>query len=82
MADEHLDNALAEQFAGRADVIHRLKTTDAHFRHLLERNHVLWREIQDIHADVEAADDDRRRDLEKDRLRVLDEIAARIAEAG
>jgi uncharacterized protein YdcH (DUF465 family) len=78
MSEEHLDHALAEEFAGHATQIHALKTTDAHFRQLLGRNHDLWREIHRLQSGVEAGSDARLEALEKQRLAVLDQIAARL----
>jgi uncharacterized protein YdcH (DUF465 family) len=81
MQTEHLDNALAEEFAGHGETIHRLKVTDPNFKALMEQNHALWLQIQNIQNGVTPADDSVRRDLEKRRLKLLDEIAAAIAKA-
>ena len=83
MADnqEHLDHALAEEFAGHSSTIHALKISDAHFRGLMQRNHALWLEIRDVQEGRKPASDEVRHDLEKKRLKLLDEIAAVIAKA-
>lgn len=81
MQPEHLDHALAEEFAGHADAIHTLKTTSAHFRSLLEQNHEIWRQIQNIQSGVAPTSDDHLTNLEKQRLRLLDEIAKAVAAA-
>lgn len=78
---EHLDRALAEEFAGHGHTIHQLKERDTRFRSLLESNHALWLEIQNIQTNVTPADDGARHTLEKRRLALLDEIAARIHQA-
>lgn len=78
---EHLDHALAEEFAGHGDTIHSLKMSDPDFRAMMEKNHALWLEIQAIQQDVTPAEDGVRHALEKRRLKLLDEIAARIAKA-
>ncbi len=78
---EHLDTALAEEFAGHGDTIHKLKISDPHFKALMEQNHALWLEIQTIQQDVTPAEDSARHALEKKRLKLLDEIAASIAKA-
>ena len=80
-AIEHLDRALAQEFTGHAETIHRLKMSDGHFRQLMEQNHALWSEIQYIHNGVHVAEDSVRRDLEKRRLAVLDEIGVFIRRA-
>jgi uncharacterized protein YdcH (DUF465 family) len=78
---EHLDRAIAEEFAGEAEIIHRLKIANPRFKSLMEKNHELWEEIQSIQNGVAPAADTVLEDLEKRRLRILDEIAALIAEA-
>ena len=78
MADEHLDLALAEEFAGKGEVIHKLKVSNAHFKGLMEKNHTLWSEIQQIQNNVKPASDERLEDLRKQRLALLDEIASMI----
>lgn len=79
--DEHLDNALAGEFSGHGDTIHRLKTTNAHFKNLMEKNHQLFVEIKNIQTEVTPASDETLRDLEKKRLGLLDEIGAMISDS-
>jgi uncharacterized protein YdcH (DUF465 family) len=74
----HLDDALAEEFADKADAIHALKASDTRFRDLLEQNHRLWEQIQQIQNGIAPAEDAVLEDLEKRRLVVLDAIAARL----
>ncbi len=81
MSEHHLDRALAEEFAGEEETIHQLKTRDAAFRELMERNHFLWAEIQKIQAQLEPAEQARREQLERQRLVLLDDIATRIRAA-
>lgn len=76
-----LSHDLAEEFAGKAEVIHDLKLSNAHFRRLLEENHVLYKEIQSIQTGVAPASDEALEGLEKKRLTLLDEIASMISEA-
>jgi uncharacterized protein len=78
-----LSEDLAEEFADKADLIHALKVKDHHFARLIEKNHVLWKEIQQIQKGIHPADDEALETLEKQRLLVLDEIGAmlRAAEA-
>jgi len=78
---EHLDRALEEEFTGHGDTIHRLKVASAEFKALMEENHSLWRQIQGIQSGAAAASDATLEALEKQRLRVLDEIGARIRAA-
>lgn len=81
MQTEHLDRALAEEFAGHGETIHRLKIGDPAFKRLMEENHALWVEIQHIQSGDTPASDERLETLEKQRLRLLDRIAALVAEA-
>lgn len=73
--ETHLDHALAEEFSGRSAEIHALKASDAHFRKLLERNHDLWRQIQQVENGLKPSSDEHLETLQKQRLAVLDEIA-------
>lgn len=81
MKVEHLDHALEQEFAGHADTIHRLKTTDPAFKNLLEVNHHIWREIHNIENGVTPASDDYLTSLRKQRLNILDEIAKLVGDA-
>jgi len=81
MTQEHLDHALAEEFAGHAQTIHALKLRDAHFAHLLERNHTLFKEINRIQSGIAPAEDAALERLERERLAALDQIAAAVAAA-
>jgi uncharacterized protein YdcH (DUF465 family) len=78
MTDTHLDRALSEEFAGRSAEIHALKAADPAFGKLLERNHELWAEIQKIQESIQPAEDAVLEDMEKRRLKVLDEISVRL----
>lgn len=77
-APEHLDHALVEEFAGQGAAIHRLKTSDPQFASLMERNHGLWKQIQQIQKGLEPTEDAVLAQLEKQRLAVLDEIAGKL----
>jgi len=81
MSTEHLDHALSEEFAGKSATIHTLKTTNAHFHKLLEHNHELWQQIQNIQNGITPTDDTTLEVLEKKRLKLLDEIASMVAAA-
>jgi uncharacterized protein YdcH (DUF465 family) len=81
MQTEHLDRALAEEFAGHGEAIHRLKISDPAFKSMMERNHAIWLEIHRIEGGEAAASDTYLESLKKQRLAVLDEIAAAIRKA-
>jgi uncharacterized protein YdcH (DUF465 family) len=78
---EHLDHALEQEFAGHAATIHRLKVSDPAFKALLELNHQIWREIQNIQNGVAPASDDHLHALQKQRLNILDDVAKLIGDA-
>ncbi|WP_135212934.1 YdcH family protein [Vitreimonas flagellata] len=81
MQVEHLDQALAEEFAGHGETIHKLKIADPHFKTLMEKNHQLWTQIQNIQNGLTPASDVTLETLEKQRLHLLDEIAACVRKA-
>lgn len=81
MPTEHLDQALAEEFAGHAETIHRLKVSSPDFKSLMVRNHAVWTQIHNIKSGVTPADDAYLHSLEKQRLKLLDEIAGLIRAA-
>ncbi|KAF0109402.1 MAG: hypothetical protein FD163_1188 [Hyphomonadaceae bacterium] len=81
MSEEHLDRALAEEFSGHGDVIHKLKLENSHFAKLLHQNHELWAEIHNIQTNVTPSSDEILEVLEKKRLLILDEIGAIIKAA-
>lgn len=77
----HTPNELADVFPDDAAALHRLKLTDAHFVRLADRHHEVNREIHRIEAEVEAASNDRLEVLKKERLQLLDGIAAMLEAA-
>lgn len=77
----HTPNELADVFPDQADALHQLKQTDAHFAKLADQHHELNREIHRIEAEIDAASDDRLETLKKERLQLLDEIAAMLQNA-
>ncbi len=81
MDEVHLDHALSEEFGSQIDTVHRLKVSNPHFRVLMERNHVLWKDIQKMQNGLAPAADEARHDLEKSRLAVLDEMATMLDDA-
>ncbi|RNJ62546.1 MAG: DUF465 domain-containing protein [Porphyrobacter sp. IPPAS B-1204] len=77
----HTPNELADVFPDDTDALHRLKLTDAHFARLAEQHHAVNREIHRVETGIEAAGDDRMEALKKERLHLLDEIAAMLEAA-
>lgn len=77
----HTPNELAEVFPDDAEALHRLKLTDAHFARLAEQHHAVNREIHRVETEIEPASDERLEELKKERLHLLDEIAAMLEAA-
>lgn len=77
----HVPHELHDAFPADTATLHRLKQADGRFQTVAERHHELNREIHRIESGVEAASDDRLEDLKKQRLALLDEVAAMIARA-
>ena len=74
----HTPNELADVFPDNAETLRELKLNDAHFARLAEQHHEVNREIHRIAAEIEAASDERIETLKRERLHLLDEIAAMI----
>lgn len=77
----HTPHELADTFPEDAATLHRLKLENAHFARLAEKHHVVNRTIHRIETEVEAASDERLEALKKERLNLLDEIAAMLEQA-
>jgi uncharacterized protein YdcH (DUF465 family) len=74
----HTPHELHDEFPNDVEVLHRLKLTNAHFAKLAERHHEVNREIHRIDSGIEAAGDERIEALKRERLQLLDEVAAMI----
>ncbi|MEO0057909.1 MAG: hypothetical protein RIT17_1382 [Pseudomonadota bacterium] len=74
----HTPHELHDEFPHDAEALHRLKLADAHFAKLADRHHEVNREIHRIATEIEAASDERLEALKRERLHLLDEIAAMI----
>lgn len=61
--------------------LNALKTKDSHFAALAAQYHAVAKAIHLIETDVEPASDERLEALKKDRLALLDEVAAMVAAA-
>lgn len=71
----HVAHELTDEFPAKAQVIHNLKASDAHFARLAERYHELNRTLHRMESNVEPADDFTMEGLKKERLKLKDEIA-------
>lgn len=77
----HVSHDLHAEFPDDGDTLHELKLSDRHFRTVSDRYHDINKEIHRIESEVEAASDERTEELKKQRLHLLDEVAAMIAKA-
>lgn len=76
----HVPHELAEEFPGKTDRLHELKTSNAHFARLSDEYHLVNREIHRIETRVEPATDERTTDLRKKRMVLKDEIASMLSQ--
>lgn len=77
----HTPHELADEFPDDAALIRTLKTNDAHFAKAAEAHHAVNRTIHRIEAGVEAGGNERLETLKKERLALLDQIAAELERA-
>ncbi len=75
-----LTNDLAEEFPNKAEEIERLTRENPRFGALRQRNRELWLRIQDLQGNPIDANRDERKQLEVERLGVLDEMASILGE--
>ena len=78
----HTPHDLHSEFPDAAGALHTLKEGNPHFVKLADQYHDLNREIHRIDSGIDAASDDRTEQLKKERLAILDQVAAMIAEIG
>ena len=67
-------------FPGEGSHLHALKVESGPFREFAERPHLLSREVDRIESGLDVASDERLDELNKQRLGLLDRVAAMIAE--
>jgi hypothetical protein len=72
---------LSAEFPNDHALLHDLKMTNAHFVTLADRYHAVNGEIHRIEAGIENTSDEYTETLKKQRLALIDEIAAIIAKA-
>ena len=75
----HTPHELAAEFPDDTEILHELKTSDAHFARLADAYHEVNREIHRIEAMVEPASNEVLNEARHKRLALKDEIAALIA---
>ena len=72
----HVPHELHEEFPQLGERIHALKTSNAHFARLADKNHDINRAIHRAEVEVEPTGDDILEDMKKQRLHLKDEIAS------
>ncbi len=72
---------LAAEFPNDHALLHDLKLNNPHFVTLADRYHAVNGEIHRIEAGVENTSDEYAETLKKQRLALIDEIAAMVAQA-
>ena len=77
----HTLNKLADVFPDAAEALHQLKLTDTHFARMANQHHEVGRTIHRIEIEAEPASDERLDTLKRERLHLLDEIAAMLKNA-
>ncbi len=75
----HVAHELHEEFPEKAQAIHALKASNAHFARIAEEYHTLNRSIHRMETNVEPVEDSTIEELKKKRLSLKDEIAGFLA---
>ncbi len=75
----HVAHELTDEFPAKAEIIHKLKMSDAHFARIADRYHELNRTLHRMESNVEPTDDFTLESLKKERLKLKDEIATYLA---
>jgi uncharacterized protein YdcH (DUF465 family) len=77
----HTPHELHEEFPDKADAIHALKTSDAHFARLVEEYHEINRAVHRAETLVEPMAEAEETALRKKRLALKDDIARALTNA-
>ncbi|MEP3347478.1 MAG: DUF465 domain-containing protein [Litoreibacter sp.] len=74
----HTPHELAEEFPDKAETIHALKESNAHFRKLFEEYHTVNRAVHRAETNIEPTDNAFEASLRKQRMTLKDQIAAML----
>lgn len=77
----HIPQSLHDIYPADADLLRNLKAEDAHFRHLATRLDELDAAVLAIDLGADPASDERAEATSRERLAILDEIAAIVSAA-
>lgn len=72
----HTPHELLEEFPEKADKIHALKTSDAHFSKLFDEYHDVNRAVHRAETDVEPTTDEHMQELRRQRMLLKDQLYA------
>ena len=70
----HTPHELAEEFPDKVEMMHELKTSDAHFARLSEEYHEINRAVHRAETNTEPMEDLAQSELRKKRAHLKDEI--------
>lgn len=76
----HTPHELAEEFPDMVELMHSLKTSDAHFTKMFDEYHELNRAVHRAETNVEPMEDLTEGDMRKKRAALKDEIYAYLKE--
>ena len=74
----HTPHELAEEFPDKIDVMHDLKTSNAHFAKLFDEYHEVNRAVHRAETGVEPCDQMAETEMRKKRMQLKDQIAAML----
>jgi uncharacterized protein YdcH (DUF465 family) len=74
----HVPHDLHAEFPADTELLHRLKLADRHFQTLAQRYQDVNHQIHRVESEVEPGSDERLEGLKKQRLALVDEIAAML----
>ena len=75
----HVPHELSEEFPDKAEKIHALKESDAHFRKLFDDYHAVNRAIHRAETNVEPTDELNEVRMRKERMHLKDQIAGMLS---
>lgn len=72
----HVPHEIADEFPEHKDLIHELKSVDAHFSKLLDAYHEVNRAVHRMETNIEPVAQETEEDARKHRMKLKDEIYA------
>ena len=71
----HTPHELADEFPEYVETIHKLKTTDSHFKKLADEYHTLNRQVHRMESETEPVSSDTEKHARERRVHLKDQIA-------